>query len=261
MYCGMSNPAWATRIIKNIGNTFDVDISRVFDSVSRELGVGRSSASFRRYAELKHTWCRRDGSTSYQISDYMENVPEDVIESLAWYLVSKAFDIDMPDGKPRQYIECIGSKEFWQSRRDLYLSRARNLSVDPQGMHRDLKIVFDYVNSSYFRDKIREPTLAWVRESPAKRLGFYFEPLNILAVNRAFDSEGVPRFVLEFVVYHELLHHVDAVSGRRNRRVHHTKRFREQERMFSSYAEAEKWLNRMVADHRMTKKRAGVPRA
>jgi hypothetical protein len=238
-----------------------VDISEVFDSVSRELGVGRSSAVFRPHSELKHTWRRVGTRASFHVSDYLEGASGDVLESLAWYLVSKAFGVPTHDGMSEKYLNCIASEEFWQSRRSMYLERAKSLSLDPHGVHRDLSTIFDYVNSTYFRSAVRDPTLAWVRESPAKRLGFYFEPLNLLAVNRVFDAERVPRFVVEFVVYHELLHHLDAGSGRRDRRVHHTKLFREQERLFSSYAEAEKWLSRLVAEHRLTKKRAGVPRA
>jgi hypothetical protein len=255
------NTGWSTRIIKNLGHTSDVDISELFDSVSRELGVGRSSAVFCPYSELRHTWRRVGTHASFQVSDYLEGASPDVLESLAWYLVSKAFRIPTPHGMSEKYLDCIASEEFWQSRRYMYLERAKNLSLDPHGIHRDLSTIFDYVSSTYFRGAVRDPTLAWVRESPARRLGFYFEPLNLLAVNRVLDAERIPRFVLEFVVYHELLHHMDAGSGRRNRRVHHTRRFREQERLFSSYAEAEKWLNRLVAEHRLAKKRAGVPRA
>lgn len=123
-----------------------------------------------------------------------------------------------------------------------------------KGRHRDLTSVFDYVNSNYFGNKIHNPTLAWVAESPSHRLGFYFAPLNLLAVNAAFDTEHVPRYALEFVVYHELLHHLDAINAEPRRRVQHTKSFKEQERLFSSYADAERWLRRVASISRRRKK-------
>jgi hypothetical protein len=244
----------ATRIIKNLGHTFGVDISELFDSVSHELGVGHASVSFSPYAELKHTWRRSGRHVSICISDYLEDAPEDVLESLASYLIPKAFGISPPEERCERYLDFLRSRQFWQGKRSMYLSRARNLSVEPKGRWRDLKTVFDYVNSSYFGNKVRDPTLAWVAESPARRLGYYFDPLDLLVVNRVFDAERVPRYVLEFVIYHELLHHIDAESGKRTQRVHHTKSFREQECKFSSYVEAEKWLSKLVAEYRRSKK-------
>jgi hypothetical protein len=238
-----------------------VDISEVFDSIASALGVGHASAEFGRFSDLKHTWRRRGRNVSFKVSDYLEDAPDEIIESLAWYLLSRAFDVDVSDGHCGEYLEYVRSRRMWENKRSLYLSRARGLCTEPRGRSRDLKTVFDYVNSTYFRGTIRNQMLAWVDESPAKRLGFYFDPLDLLAVNRVFDSERVPRYVLEFVVYHELLHHIDAESGKRRRRVQHTKGFREQERRFSSWADAEAWLSKIVVEHRRSKKRRSVPRA
>ena len=254
-------PASATRIIKDLGHTFGVDISEMFDSVSQELGVGRASAAFCPYSDLKHTWRRTGRQASFKISDYLKSAPPEVLDSLARYIVPMAFGTTRSELACQSYLAHVRSKEFWTKNRALYLSRARNLKIEPRGELRDLKTVFDYVNSTYFNNKVKDPVLAWVSESPARRLGYYFEPLNLLAVNRAFDSEKVPRYALEFVVYHELLHHVDAESGRRARRVHHTKSFKEQERRFTSYADAERWLSRLVAEHKRSRRRGGVPRA
>jgi hypothetical protein len=254
-------PASATRIIKDLGHTFGVDISDVFDSVSQELGVGRASAAFCPYSELKHTWRRTGRQMSFKISDYLKDAPPEVVDSLARYIVPMASGTASSESASQSYLAYIRSREFWAHNQALYLSRSRSLTIDPRGEHRDLKIVFDYVNSTYFNSKVRDPVLAWVSESPARRLGYYFEPLNLLAVNRVFDAERVPRYALEFVVFHELLHHIDAESGRRAKRVHHTKSFREQERRFSSYADAERWLGRLVVEHKRCRKRGGVPRA
>ncbi len=238
-----------------------MDISEVFDSVARELGVGRASADFAPYSELKHTWRVVGCKASFKVSDYLVDAPDDVIDSLARYLVPMAFCTEPSGAGSERYLTFLRSRQFWQRKRELYLSRAKNLSLDPKGRNRDLKAVFDYVNSTYFRSKIGNPILAWVSESPARRLGYYFEPLNLLAVNRVLDAERVPRFVLEFVVYHELLHHIDAESGRRTKRVHHTKSFKAQEHRFSSYVEAERWLRRLVSEHRRSRRSGSVPRA
>ena len=234
-------------IIKSLGHTSSVALSDRFESVCNELGAGHASADFYPYAELKHTWRRRGRSVVFRVSDYLEGSPEEVLDSLAWYLVCRAFGRKCPSEMSKPYLDYSHSRQLWERRKQDYLSRARNLDVRPEGMHRNLRTVFDYVNSSYFKGRIPDPILAWVTESPSHRLGFYFGALNLLAVNKSLDSDRVPRYALEFVVYHELLHHMDAVNGRPRRRVHHTKSFKEQERLFSSYSEAETWLRKLAS--------------
>lgn len=226
--------------------TFEESFSRV----ARSLGKGPVSVTLGRYSELKHTWKSRGGNLEFKVSDYLADASDEVKEALAWHLLYRAHSVRCPDGRDSLYLSYSRSKQFWQKIKETYLGRARNLEVAPAGQARDLRVVFDYVNSFYFSGRLRVPTLAWTTESPRQRLGFYFEQLDLLAINKAFDSEHVPRYALEFVMYHELLHHRDAESGRMRRRVHHTRSFREQERAFRMCPEAEAWLRRIARSRR-----------
>ena len=224
-------------------------LQQSFMSVARELGMEPVSVSFYPYIELKHTW-RHDGNGwEFKVSDYLESSSEEVLDSLAWYLLARASGLRCPEGRASPYLCHIRSKEMWQAAGPRYFERANSLKADPTGRCRDLKVVFDYVNSTYFSGGLHEPILAWTSESPKRRLGYYFEQLNLLAVNSALDSDQIPRYVLEFVMYHELLHHADQHGGSK-RTVRHTKAFREREREFSAYADAEAWLRRIVARRR-----------
>jgi hypothetical protein len=55
------------------------------------------------------------------------------------------------------------------------------------------------------------------------------------------DSPRVPRFVLEWIVFHEILHHVLPVERAGTRRRYHTEAFRAFERGFERYEEARAW--------------------
>ncbi len=227
-----------------------MDIDTAFTDAAAQLGVGPVSAKFHPYTELKHTWTRDGRRVSFKVSDYLRNAPGDVIESLSMYLLCRAYGKSCDNRLCARYVEYSCSRELWEAAKDTYLGRARNLTFDVKGRYRDLRAVFDYVNSFYFAGKAPEPILAWVCESPRRRLGYYFEPLRLLATNRVLDQETVPRYVLEFVMYHELLHHLGAGDGRALRRVHHTKDFNAQERAFSHYEDAESWLRRLVRPNR-----------
>ncbi|OGS41879.1 MAG: hypothetical protein A3K67_01905 [Euryarchaeota archaeon RBG_16_62_10] len=222
-------------------------IDSVFSCVAGALGMGSVTARFYPYSELKHTWRVRGGAVEFRVSDYLDGSPPDVQESLAWFLLRKASRVRSDDRRAERYLGYARSKELWHGKRDLYLSRAKSLVLEPKGESRDLGTVFDYVNSVYFAGRFEGPTLAWAEESPAQRLGFYFEPLNLLAANRVLDSERVPRYALEFVVYHELLHCVMTPSPSSGRRIHHTRAFRDVEREFSHFDEAQGWMTRLAA--------------
>ncbi len=223
-----------------------MDLDDAFKEAAARLAVGPVSAQFYPYSELRHTWITNGHAIAFKVSDYLDGAPDEVMESLARYLVSKAFGRECGDGCAA-YLAYSTSEGLWDSVKDRYVQRAKNLSFDVKGHARDLRAVFDYVNSFYFAGRAPEPILAWVRESPRRRLGYYFEPLRLLAANRVLDQDTVPRYVLEFVMYHELLHHLRGGDGRPVRRVHHNKEFKVQERAFSHYEEAEGWLRKIVS--------------
>jgi hypothetical protein len=238
-----------------------VNLSDLFRKVNDRMSEGRVRAHFYPYRELKHTWRLDDGVLSFKVSDYMKGASEDVLESLAWFLVCRARRKECPAGMSRMYRDHVRSSDFWRARRQLYLSRAKSLSFKPRGSARDLEAVFSYVNSKYFGDGIEKPDLAWVRESPRSRVGFYHSPLRILAVNRVLDNDRIPRYVLEFVMYHELLHDtIEHVEGP-FRRTAHTKEFRLREREFPKHDEAQKWLGRIVGEKAALAANEIVPQA
>jgi len=236
--------------IKRFGHTSDVSLEDVFSSVAKQMGVEQVSVGFYPYAELKHTWRTQGRSVVIRVSDYLKDAPPEVLTSLAWYLVSRAVGKDCPDGHGQKYLGFVRSGDLWVRKKSLYLSRANSLVLEPKGRVRDLCEVFDYVNSFYFSGSFATPILAWTTESPKRRLGYYFEAIELLAVNRVLDSERVPRYALEFVIYHELLHSIFEPDSLLEKRIHHTSEFKIRERQFSHYEEAETWLRRVAAQKR-----------
>jgi hypothetical protein len=66
--------------------------------------------------------------------------------------------------------------------------------------------------------------------------------LGLIRIHPVLDRPGVPRFFLESVVHHEMLHHhMGGVPDRAGRTVYHTRAFREAEARFPRYREALAW--------------------
>lgn len=112
-----------------------------------------------------------------------------------------------------------------------------------RGCTYDLEQVFDRVNAAYFGGKISRPKLLWNRIITRSRMGHYDLLRDAVMVSITLDAPSVPDYVIDFVMYHELLHKqlgVNVVNGRRNA---HTPEFRAAERRFRRYVEARAFLN------------------
>jgi predicted metal-dependent hydrolase len=61
-------------------------------------------------------------------------------------------------------------------------------------------------------------------------------------VSRIFDHPRVPRYAVEYLLYHEMLHLRHPVKLRGSRRCVHPKQFQEEERLFPDLESAKKFL-------------------
>ena len=222
-----------------------MDIGEAFRAVGLSVPGEPIEASYHPYKDLKHTWRLRNERLSFRISDYLKQAPNGIAGALTWFLICRARGIECPKRYESEYLTHVRSSEFWNANRDLYLSRAKNLSFRPEGRAHDLTTAFEQVNAQYFRGEAPAPSLAWTSDAPTRRMGFAHGPLRIVAVNSALDSRVVPGYVVEFVIYHELLHCILGSAEVASRRVYHTREFRKREREFEKHDEAQNWLSQM----------------
>jgi hypothetical protein len=121
--------------------------------------------------------------------------------------------------------------------------KARRLSDPAPGKYRSLDESFDRVNSEYFKSQLEKPELCWSPVRARRILGSYQERYDRLIISRVFDSPKVPMYVLDFLMFHELLHKFLGI-GRRNdgKRLMHGREFRQIERSFKYFDQAEAFL-------------------
>jgi len=115
-----------------------------------------------------------------------------------------------------------------------------------RGRHHDLGAVFEKVNADCFKGRLTRPILTWGASTGGRRLGYYSAVRDTVTLSPKLDDPAVPSYVVEFVMYHELLHRVMGAKVAGSRRYHHTPAFREAERQFPRWAEAKAYLR---ADH------------
>jgi len=118
---------------------------------------------------------------------------------------------------------------------------------EPRGVAHDLEERFESVNRDYFGGSMSRPRLAWTRRLTHRRFGYYDPTRDRVMLSLTLDDRNVPRFVVEYLVYHELLHRQypsQLVNGRYRS---HTAQFKRAERRFRRYDEAEQWLSKLAA--------------
>ena len=114
------------------------------------------------------------------------------------------------------------------------------------GDHHDLRVIFDELNTRYFDDQI-DAAITWgARNGRPKRrhsikMGSYSVEERLIRIHRSLDRAFVPRFFVEAVVFHEMLHQVHDIKVKNGRREFHSKAFLAEESRFDRYLEARAW--------------------
>ena len=102
--------------------------------------------------------------------------------------------------------------------------------------------MFESLNSRFFHGLLGRPVLTWSEHSARRLLGHYDAAHNTIMVSRIFDRPGTPRYAIEYLMYHEMLHLKHPVTVRRGRRCVHGPAFQEDEDRFPELGAARAYL-------------------
>ena len=105
--------------------------------------------------------------------------------------------------------------------------------------------VFDDLNDRFFHGLLARPRMTWSRDHARNRLGHYDPAHNAIVISRIFDHPSVPRYAVEYIVYHEMLHLKHPVRLRGSRRCVHSDEFQEEEKLFPRLGAAKSFLQRL----------------
>lgn len=112
----------------------------------------------------------------------------------------------------------------------------------------DLNEVFDRINLQYFRGEVKRPKLFWSRSLTRRKFGHYDWVGDAVMISRTLDDAKVPSYVVDFVMYHELLHKTLGLRWSGQRQYAHTAEFYRREKRFARIKEAEATLKRLAGE-------------
>lgn len=116
----------------------------------------------------------------------------------------------------------------------------------------DLEASFERVNEAYFGGAMPRPVLRWSGRETWRKFGHFDFLRDELVLSSSLDDDDVPAWVVDFVMYHELLHKVHGIEQQGTRRIAHTRAFRRDERRYAHYEAAEAFLEKLSVALRAT---------
>lgn len=145
------------------------------------------------------------------------DAPDHVVQALARWVAGKAG----ADAEIKQFIRDNGSRIATAP------SRPRRLLLRTLGRRLDLAEVHARLNQDYF-DGRSQAKITWGRRGPhgrvrRARLGTFAPKTGVITISRRLDAADIPRYMVEYVVFHEMVHELLGVERReagRRRNLH-----------------------------------------
>jgi predicted metal-dependent hydrolase len=221
----------------------------IFHTAHRELRPGSLppdlKIEFFAFANVNNTIRLRDGKLLVRLSDLLEGAPEKVLRALAHILLAKIYRRPIDRGRAARYRKYVASHEIVNKAHLIRQMRGRKRLHSPQGHFYDLEAIFENLNTRFFHGLLARPRMSWSQLRTRRILGHYDPAHNAIIISRIFDHFAVPRYSVEYIVYHEMLHLKHPVKLRGSRRCVHSADFQAEERLFPHLTEANAFLKRL----------------
>jgi hypothetical protein len=179
-------------------------------------------------------------SLEMSIQEGYISAPDRIISALLTLTVQ-------PNAKPyrREVKEYTFSSTYRQIRERLEYLGVPQGSFAAGSVH-DLSDSFERVNQAYFDGELDQPNLIWNNRLTRRKFGHYQWDTNTVMLSSSLDQTRIPDLVVDYVMYHELLHKKLGARQAKQNRIAHTKEFREAEKQFRNLQKAKRILNRMA---------------
>lgn len=217
-----------------------------FHKLRIEKSVPEIDVRFFPYIGINHTIRVRNGKVFVRLAEICREMPLEIHESLAFILISKLLRINIPRSITEKYRYYIQNADLRDKAIENKKTKGRKVITSAKGEAYDLTEIFKHLNQIYFDEAISQPTLTWSARKTYRILGHHDSAHETIVVSKSLDHKSVPKYVVEFVVFHEMLHIYFPTEHRNGRRYSHTPKFRHRESQFAYFNEAQEWIERNI---------------
>ena len=183
---------------------------QIFEQAYRDLRPDADlpglKVEFFPFTSIKNTIRMREGKLLVRLSDLLEGAPAPVLRAIAHILLAKMYRRAIDREAAARYRKYVSSHHVSRKAHLVRQMRGRKRLDSAQGRTYDLEALFEDLNQRFFHGLMARPQMTWSRDHARNSLGHYDPAHNAIVVSRIFDHPRVPRFAVEYIVYHEMLH-------------------------------------------------------
>ena len=184
----------------------------------------------------------REGRLQVRLSDLLEGAPENVLASIAHILLAKIYRKPIEPAHSSRFRHYVSGHDMRAKAHLVRQMRGRKRIGSAKGMVYHLEEMFDDLNRRFFHGLLARPRMTWSQVRSRRSLAHYDPAHNAIVVSRIFDHPRVPRYAIEYILYHEMLHLKHPVKMRGSRRCVHGKEFQAEEKLFPHLHQAKAFL-------------------
>jgi len=207
--------------------------------VFRRLGIRRPVPDFhieyRPFSSLRSNIALQGNRARVRISDILVEAPPIVLEALAEILLTQLFRRRPSEEARECYMAYIYDPAVRRRVDEARRTRSRVRLLPARGRHYDLAEIFTRLNHRFFNNELSPCRIGWSTRPSRTVLGRYDPAHHTITISKSLDSESIALDILEYLVFHEMLHIRIPLERRGSRRVIHSRAFREAEKEFPNY--------------------------
>ena len=176
-------------------------LNRAMRNAGIRNGFEDIQAEFAAFRDFKLKWTRPYRWISFEVSDYLRNAPEDVMESLAETMFAKMRGEEKTEYS-QEVCDYLNSDGFLKENQGIYLKRYRGVTDSPRGESIDLMDSYRrLVESGLIEDDPRIAIRRSGTEIRGRSVGRSSVLMRTVVMNPALDTDAIPEDVLDYALY------------------------------------------------------------
>lgn len=223
--------------------------AQIFQRIYTRLGCQARPphfiVEFYPYSNLVHTIRLRNDTAHVRLSDILSSAPLSVLEAAAAILLGRLYRRRAPRELIEAYRHYSVARGTHRRVMATRLKRGRRNESGAQGSTHNLAPMFSVLNQKYFGGRLHRPRLGWSKRNWRAQLGCFDPGLDQIVMNTRLDRAEVPQYVVEYVLYHEMLHVRHPIRVAACGLQAHSATFRAEECRFADYERAHKFLEKI----------------